>query len=168
MTANDGIDNKIWIGDSGASCHNCNCMYNYTTILEEITVGNGTKMLAKEVGSLSDTVQPKNGDKFVVVLQNVKFVPDLWVNQYQQGLEEWVNLGNEDVVMKLMKGNTTSYFDIIVSTKNGFVSGIKLIPMLGNISTTSVEINKAKPKININNLHKLLGHCVATLDLSGQ
>jgi hypothetical protein len=43
--------------------------------------------------------------------------------------------------------------------KNGFVSGIKLIPMLGNIATTAVEVNKVKPKRNINNLHKLLGHC---------
>jgi hypothetical protein len=39
------------------------------------------------------------------------------------------------------------------------VSGIKLIPMLGNIATTAVEINKVKPKININNLHKIVGHC---------
>jgi gag-polypeptide of LTR copia-type len=55
MTANDGIDSKIWIGDSGASCHYCNSeegLYNYTTISEEITVGNGNKMLAKKVGSL--------------------------------------------------------------------------------------------------------------------
>ena len=24
MAANDGVDSKIWIGDSGASCHYCN------------------------------------------------------------------------------------------------------------------------------------------------
>jgi C2H2 zinc-finger len=29
MTANDKIDNKIWIGDSGASCHS----YSYSRIL---------------------------------------------------------------------------------------------------------------------------------------
>jgi hypothetical protein len=159
MTANDGIDNKIWIGDSGASCHNCNSMYNYTTILDELTVGNGNKILAKKVGGLRCTVQPKNGDKFVVVLQNVKSVPDLKVNLFSisKALKNGLNLGNEDVVMKLMKGNTTSYFDIIVSTKNGFVSGIKLIPVLGSIATISVEINKVKPKININNLHTMMG-----------
>jgi hypothetical protein len=62
VTTNDGIDNTIWIGDSGASCHYCNSeegLYNYTTISEEITVGNGNKMLAKKVGSLKCTVQPK-------------------------------------------------------------------------------------------------------------
>jgi hypothetical protein len=80
MTANDGIDSKIWIGDSGASCHYCNSeedLHNYTTISEEITVGNGNKMLAKKVGSLRCMVQQKNGEKCVVVLKDVKFVPEL-------------------------------------------------------------------------------------------
>jgi hypothetical protein len=114
MTANDGIDKNIWSGDSGASCHYCNSeegVYNYTTISEEITVRNGNKMLAKKVGSLRCTVQPKNGDKFVVVLQNVKFVPDLWVNLFRisKAVKNGFNLGNEDVVMKLMKGNMILY-----------------------------------------------------------
>jgi hypothetical protein len=39
------------------------------------------------------------------------------------------------------------------------VSGIKLLPILGNIATTAVEGNKVKSKININNLHRILGHC---------
>jgi hypothetical protein len=39
------------------------------------------------------------------------------------------------------------------------VSGIKLLPILGNnIATTAVEANKVKPKININNLHIIVGH----------
>ena len=145
MTANDGIDSKIWIGDSGASCHYCNSeegLHDYTTISEEITVGNGNKMLAKKVGSLRCMVQQKNGEKFVVVLKDVKFVPELWVNLFSisKALKNGFNLGNEDVVMKLMKGNTTLYFDRMLKTKNGFVSGIKLLPILGNnIATTAVE-----------------------------
>jgi hypothetical protein len=49
----------------------------------------------------------------VVVLQNVKFVPDLWVNLFciSRALKIGFNFGNEDVVMKLMKGNTALYFD---------------------------------------------------------
>ena len=107
-------------------------------------------------------VQPKHGEKFVVILKDVKFVPELWVNLFSisKALKNGFNLGNEDVVMKLMKGNTTLYFDRMLKTKNGFVSGIKLLPILGNnIATTAVEENKVKPKININNLHKILGHC---------
>ena len=36
------IDNKIWIIDSGSSCHYCNseaAFFNYTIISEDITVG---------------------------------------------------------------------------------------------------------------------------------
>jgi hypothetical protein len=137
MTANDGIDSKIWIGDSGASCHYCNSeedLYNYTTISEEITVGNGNKMLAKKVGNLRCMVQQKNGETFVVVLKNLKFVPELWVNLFSisKALKNGFNLGNEDIVMKLMKGNTTLNFGRMLKTKNGFVPGIKLLLILGN------------------------------------
>jgi hypothetical protein len=164
MTANDGIASKIWIGDSGASCHYCNSeegLYDHTTILEEITVGNGNKMLAKKVGSLRCMVQQKNGT-FVVVLKDVKFVPEIWVNLFSicKALKHGFNLGNEDVVMKLMKGNTTLYFNRMLKTKDGFLSGIKLPPILeNNVATTAVEANNVKPKININNLHKMLGQC---------
>jgi hypothetical protein len=107
-------------------------------------------------------VQQKNGEKFAVVLKTVKFVPELWVHLFSisKALKNGFNLGNEDVVMKLMKGNTTLYFNRILKTKNSFVSGIKLLPILGNnIATTAVEASKVKPKININNLHKIVGHC---------
>jgi hypothetical protein len=119
-------------------------------------------MLAKKIGSLRCTVQQKNGEKCVVVLKDVKFVPELRVNPLStsKALKNGFNLVNEDAVMKLIKGNTTLYFDIILKTKNRFVLGIKLLTMLGNnIATTEVRANKVKPKININNLHKMLGHC---------
>jgi hypothetical protein len=119
-------------------------------------------MLAKKVGSLRYTVQQKNGEKFVVIRKDVKFVPELWVHLFSisKALKHGFNLGNEDVVMKLMKGNATLYFDRILKTKNGFVLGIKLLPILGNsIATTVVEANKFKPKISINNLHKIVDRC---------
>jgi hypothetical protein len=53
---------KIWIGNSGASCHYCNSkegLYNYTTISEEIKVGNGNKMLEKKDESSRCTVTVK-------------------------------------------------------------------------------------------------------------
>jgi hypothetical protein len=52
---------------------------------------------------------------------------ELWVNLFSisKDLKHWF-IGNEDVVVKLMKGNTTLFFDRILKTKNGFVLGIKL------------------------------------------
>ena len=61
--------------------------------------------------------------------------------------------------MKLMKGNTTLYFDRILMTKNEFVSGIKLLHIIKNMETTAVESSRMKSKIDINNLYTILGHC---------
>ena len=71
--------------------------------------------------------------------------------------------------MKLMKGNTTLYFDRILKTKNGFVSGIKLLPILVDMLTTVVDSRKMKNKMDINNLHTILGHCGdATARMTGK
>ena len=61
--------------------------------------------------------------------------------------------------MSLMKGNNTLYFDRILKAKNEFISGIKLIPMSDDIATTPVKSNRVKNKIDINNLHRILGDC---------
>ena len=92
-------------------------------------VGSGKKMLAKKVRSLRCKVQQGNGEKFVVVLQNVKFVPNLWANlvNISKALKNGFILGSEDVVMKLMKGNTTIYFDRIL--KVGASPTLSPIPM---------------------------------------
>jgi hypothetical protein len=65
-------------------------------------------------------------------------------------LKNGFSLGNYDAVMKLMKGNTTLYFDRILKSEIGFVFGITLIPMLGNFMTSAVESNKVKNNIDNN------------------
>jgi hypothetical protein len=74
---------------------------------EEKTVGTSNKMLAKKVGSLRCTVQQKNEENFLVVIKDVRFVPELWVNLFSisKPLKNGFNLGSEDVVMKIKKGN---------------------------------------------------------------
>jgi hypothetical protein len=48
--------------------------------------------------------------------------------------------------------------------KNGFVPGIKMRPELSDVGAETVETSKghSKNKININNLHQILGHCGET------
>jgi hypothetical protein len=49
------VDHEIWIGDSCSLCHYCNDnegLYEYKTISEEISVGNGNVMIAKKVEKL--------------------------------------------------------------------------------------------------------------------
>jgi hypothetical protein len=47
-------------------------------------------------------------------------------------------------------------FDRCLKSKNGFVPRIKMKAVLRDIDATVVN---AKNSINVNNLHKILGHC---------
>jgi hypothetical protein len=55
-----------------------------------------------------------------------------------------------------MKGKTVIIFDRCLKSKNGLVPAIKMKAVLADIGATVVN---AKNSINVNNLHKILGHC---------
>jgi hypothetical protein len=108
MAKIEDFDKDIWIGDSGASCHNCNndaALYDDAMISEEISVGNGNVMIATKIGKLRCEILQKNGESLVVTLHDVKFVPDLWINLFSIGkaLKNGFNLGNDGEKIKLMK-----------------------------------------------------------------
>jgi hypothetical protein len=48
-----------------------------------------------------------------------------------------------------------------LNTKGGFVSGIKIVPVLNQVANTVVEIKKMikTMSVEINKLHKILGYC---------
>lgn len=88
MTKIEDLGNDNWIGDSGASCHYCNdddALYDCTMISEEITFGDGNVMMAKKIIKLRCEILQKNGEKLIVTLQDVKYVPDLWVDLFSIG-----------------------------------------------------------------------------------
>jgi hypothetical protein len=60
-----------------------------------------------------------------------------------------------------MKGSVTIMFDRFVTSKNGFVPGIKMKSLLNAVSATIVESRKGKSKnmIDTNDLQQILGHC---------
>ena len=66
--------------------------------------------------------------------------------------------------MKLMKGNTTLYFDRILKTKKGLVLGIKMLPIFEDMATTAVESSRMRNNIDINDLHKKFSHCGEATD----
>jgi hypothetical protein len=103
------VDHEIWIGGSGASCHYRNeneGLYKYKTISEEIMVGNGNLMIAKKVGKLRCGTPQKNGEKLIITLENVKFVPESWINFFSIGkaLKNGFNLGNDGEIITLSNG----------------------------------------------------------------
>jgi RNase P subunit RPR2 len=71
---------NIWIGDSEASCHYCNSdegLFDQATISRMIAVGSGSTMKAEKGVKLRSSVLQCNGRKFEIILENVKFVPEL-------------------------------------------------------------------------------------------
>jgi hypothetical protein len=117
-------------------------------------------MIAKKVGKLRCGILQKNGEKLIVTLENVNYVPELWINLFSIGkaLKKGFNLSNDGEIIMLSKGNVTLTFDKVVRTKNGFVHGIKLLQVLDDVGTSVLETKK-RNTIDVNNLHKILGHC---------
>jgi hypothetical protein len=62
----------------------------------------------------------------------------LWINLFSIGnaLKNGFNLSNDGKIIKLSRGNVTLTFDKVVRTKNGFVPGIKLLQVLGDVGTS--------------------------------
>jgi hypothetical protein len=141
-------------------CNGYEGIYEYKTISEEITVGNGNVMIVKKFGKLRCEILQKHGEKLIVTLENVKFVPESWINLLSIGnaLKNSFNLINDCEIIKLSKENLTLTFDKVVRTKNGFVPGIKLMPVLADVGTSVLETKKCET-IYVNNLHKILDHC---------
>jgi hypothetical protein len=98
-----------------------------------------------------------------VTLQDVKFVPDLWINLLSIGkaLKIGFNLGNDVETIKLMKGNVVTLFDRCLKSKNGFVPGIKMRLVLPDVGAPVVDSKKERcmNTIDVINFHKILGHC---------
>jgi hypothetical protein len=157
------LDNEIWIGDRGASNHYCNddsALFDYKVISDEITVGNGYVMIAEKVGKLRCFVQQDNGEKVPIVLEGVKFIPDLWINLFSicNALKGGSKIGNIGEVITLTKNDVTLKFDNLIKTKDDCVPGIRLTPILNDIGTLAT-VSEKRETVDINNLHKILGHC---------
>jgi hypothetical protein len=77
---------NTWIGDSGSSCNYFNSdegLFDQGTISEMITIGNGRKMKAEKAGKISSFILQCYERKFEIILENVKLVPDLWINLFR-------------------------------------------------------------------------------------
>ncbi len=81
----DVLTKNTWIVDSRASTHMGNSnegMTDMKLIDPPVQIGNGTTMHATKIGRKHMTVVSKDGLKLNVVLQDYKYIPDLWVNLF--------------------------------------------------------------------------------------
>jgi hypothetical protein len=126
-------------------------------INEPIKIGNGISMYAIKIGKSKRTVIQRNGDTLDVVLMDVKYVPDVGVNLFSIGkaLHSRIKIGNKGLTIYLMKGSFKMSFNRLMATKKGYVMGIDMVPVISNVATAVLDKGVF---INMNTLHKMLGH----------
>jgi hypothetical protein len=71
-----------------------------------ITVGNRSKIKTEKISKLRICIVQYDERKFKITLENVKLVPDLWVNLFRinKALMNGLIIGNESALIKLTKG----------------------------------------------------------------
>jgi hypothetical protein len=91
-----------------------------------------------KIESLRCNIEKLNGNNFQVLLQEVKFMPELWVN---------LRLLNEEIIIHLSKGSTTLSFERVLKTKNGFLSGVRLNPISFKTAGNLVSLGHMKANL---------------------
>jgi transposase InsO family protein len=153
---------NTWLGDSAASTHMGNCdagMFDVEIISSPIKIGDGKVLTATKIGKKRLTVMQADGKATDIVLEDYKYVPDLWVNLFSipKSLGKGWNIGNQGVRLFLTKGKTTITFDREFPTQKGLVLGVEMVPRTVRNDTATPALDKGKI-VNINKLHKVFGH----------
>jgi len=155
--------NNIFIADSGASCHmigRLDGMSDLIDIDESITVGNGQKIKATKMGTMSGMVKMPDGKIRKVSLRNCKYVPQLApfnLFSITHALSHGFNLGNDKENIFIQKGDFKLVFDQRIETKTGYVVGTKIIPNNEHTELATPTISDTNP-VDVNEFHELLGH----------
>jgi hypothetical protein len=136
-------------------------MFNILDIDEKITVGNGEKMVATKVGSLRRRVIQVDGSTLDIVINDVKFLPELYANIFSinKALKNGFKLSNKNENISLTKGSASITFDRIIKSLDGTVSGIKMIYL--DSWTAYIAQNKldSVKSVDMNKFHEIIGHC---------
>jgi hypothetical protein len=135
-------------------------MFDVKNINENIRVGNGDSLTATKIGSLKCRVIQIDGSTFNIILHDVKFVPNLWVNIFSinQALKKGHMFSNDELTISLSKGLTKVTFGRVFKAKDGAVLGVKMIAYDDPVSYSVVSMD-LKKGVEINKFHKMLGHC---------
>jgi hypothetical protein len=94
-----------------------------------IKIGNGGTMQSCMTGNLKCKVTQLDGRKFVVALNNVKYVPKICSNLFSlnKALRNGNKLSNNDVIVSLIKKHVTLPVDRIIKTLyDGCVTGVMM------------------------------------------
>ena len=162
LVGSDDNKESIFIADSGASTHMVSSdkgMFDWKLVTEMITIGNGSEIRVKKVGKLRATAKQENGKEVIVLLNNVKYVPDLApynLFSITQALEKGFALGNKGTSLTLTKGSTVIEFDKKITTKSGWIGGLVMEPIV-DVRRNVPNLDKGKA-LSENTAHEIFGH----------
>jgi hypothetical protein len=165
-TGTSNLTQNTFICDSGASYHMRNStegMYELQDHIQAITVGNSETMWSSYIGIFKGTIIQQDGTNIDIVLHDVLYVPDLWVNlisvtkalKYPQTK---LNSKGELIAIDFEDSETqttqTIVFDKIFTTGNGQLLGIEIQPR----KEFSQICLLSKNQMEYNDIHGKLGH----------
>jgi hypothetical protein len=152
------ITQYTFIADSGASSHMVNSKKHLTNIEKcniDVKVGNSEVMKCSLKGTYEGKVIDKKGNEMILTLQDVMYVPELWVNLFsitKAIANPKVTLTTKDKLIVLKVNGNEIIFDKTLQNGSGRILAIDIIP------TNTEYANVTKTENNYDFYHKALGH----------
>ena len=138
-------------------------MFDCKDINEPVILGSGKHLVATKIGKVRKTILQQDGSTQDILLDPIKYVPGLELQLFAvlKALEQGWKLDNNGVKLVLTKGKVRIVFDRVMTTTNGKLVGIVLLPNTGSqrkgevaMPATEVFTDNKRTKVwDINRLH---------------
>jgi len=135
-------------------------MFEWRPINDEIMIGDGKSIHAVKVGKVKLMLKQQDAPDRVIVLTDVKFVPELGpynLFSINQALAKGFQLGNEGRTITLSKGNFKMSFDKVIETKTNWLAGVEMVPIAEGAKSKAIT-TKTYNKMDVNVFHEMFGH----------
>jgi hypothetical protein len=122
-------------------------MFDLVPCQTAVTVGNNETMYSQAKGSFKGTVQNTDGTSFPLILRDVLYVPDLWLNLFSitKAIQhDTVQLGSSQGNMTLTIGPHQLTFDQAYPTGSGRILGVTILPHnngLDHLTATPIALD---------------------------
>lgn len=156
------LTKNTFIADSGATCHMRNSitgMFDLVDHVQAVTVGNSDKMYSKFRGKFKGTIIQQDGQYIDIILDDVLYIPDLWVNLFSITkilTSSNVSLANNGqlIQLKFKDQNYTLTFDKVFNAGQGHLLGVEINP--SEDYATMMMLTEAL--VIYEEMHEKLGH----------
>jgi hypothetical protein len=115
----NNFSSGMWVLDSRACCHHCQSaegLMDIKEIDESIKVKHGDSMKSTKIGNLKYEVTQINGEKFIITLNDVKYMPSFCVNLFSlnKALKKGFKVSNDGIVIRPNYKHVKLTFDRVI------------------------------------------------------